>query len=108
MRFRRASWVARLRLVARQQQRAVRLKGVALARFARAAGKTCLRIRMDGRAGRVGAARVKVIGGTGKAAKLAGGGRFRLRFGGRTPRLDGRLSLRRGAARQLPRACAGL
>ena len=49
-----------------------------------------------------------VIGGSGDAGELSGGGRFRFRFRGRRPQLEGGLNLRRGAARPLPRACAGL
>ncbi len=107
-RFRRSAWVARLRLVARPRTRSLRLRGVALARFPRGRGEACLRIRMRSRGSRAPAGRMTVIGGTGPASELSGGGRFRFRFEGRSPRLQGRLDLRTGNARPLPRACAGL
>ena len=107
-RFRRSTWIARVQLVARPRTRSVRMRGVALARFPRGRGEACLRIRMSSRGRRAPAGRATVIGGTGPAGELRGDGRFRFRFEGRTPRLEGELNLQTGAPRPLPRACAGL
>jgi hypothetical protein len=49
-----------------------------------------------------------VLGGTGDAARLAGGGRFRFAFRNGTPRLDGRLDATVGKPRPLPRRCSRL
>ena len=104
--FRRARWVARLTLTAESGDS--RVRGVALARFPRGRGKACLRIAMATRDRGRPAGRVTVLGGTGKAARLRGGGRFTFAFEGDTPRLNGRLRARPGKARPLPRTCAGL
>jgi hypothetical protein len=104
--FRRARWVARLSFSAEDGDS--RLRGVALARFPRGRGKACLRIAMATRDRGRPAGRVTVLGGTGKAARLRGGGRFTFAFDEDTPRLNGRLRARLGRPRPLPRACAGL
>ena len=107
--FRRAAWRARLDLSVEPRARRLRVRGLALARFARGAGTACLRLRLTARRGKpVASGRMTVIGGSGDAGELSGGGRFRFRFRGRRPQLEGGLNLRRGAARPLPRACAGL
>jgi hypothetical protein len=104
--FRRARWRARLNL--RATGDSSRLRGVALARFPRGRGTACLRITMATRDRGRPAGRVTVLGGTGDAARLRGGGRFRFAFRDGAPRLDGRLQASLGRPRTLPRACAGL
>ena len=98
--FRRARWVARLTLSEG------RLRGVALARFGRGHGRACLRIAMHTRARGRPAGRVRLLGGSGDAARLRGGGRFRFAFRGESPRLDGRLEATLGRARPLPPSCS--
>jgi hypothetical protein len=100
--FRRARWLARLKLVARPAR--ARLSGVALARFPRGGGRACLRIRMHTRRRGAPAGTIKVLGGRGPAAALRGGGRFR--FDDLRP--TGRLRARLAAPRPLPDACAHL
>jgi hypothetical protein len=104
--FRRARWVARLDVRATGGDS--RLRGVALARFPRGRGKTCLRITMTTRDRGRPAGRVTVLGGSGDAARLRGGGRFRFGLRDGAPRLDGRLRASLGRPRPLPPACAGL
>jgi hypothetical protein len=104
--FRRARWVARLNV--RASAGASRLRGVALARFPRGRGTACLRITMATRDRGRPAGRVAVLGGSGDAARLRGGGRFRFGFRDGVPRLEGRLRASLGRSRPLPRACAGL
>jgi hypothetical protein len=104
--FRRARWVARLNVRATGGDS--RLRGVALARFPRGRGTACLRITLATRDRGRPAGRVVVLGGTGGAARLRGGGRFRFGFRDDAPRLDGRLRASLGRPRPLPRACAGL
>ncbi len=101
--FRRARWVARLDLTS--QNGASRLRGLALARFPRGRGRACLRITMTTRDRGRPAGRITVLGGSGEAARLRGGGRFRFGFRGDTPRLEGRLRPSLGRPRPLPRAC---
>jgi len=101
--FRRAHWVARLDLTS--QNGVSRLRGLALARFPRGRGRACLRITMTTRDRGRPAGRITVLGGSGEAARLRGGGRFRFGFRGDTPRLDGRLRASLGRPRPLPRAC---
>ena len=106
--FRRSAWRARIQLSLRPRAAKLRLRGLAVATFARGAGRACLRVRLSARRGGPARGRIAVLGGAGRAAKLAGRGRVRFRFENRTPRLQGRLTLRTGPVRPLPRACAGL
>ena len=76
--FRRSTWVARLRLSADPRTARARLSGLALATFTGRSGRACLRITMATRTRGAPTGTLKVIGGTGAAARLAGGGRFRL------------------------------
>jgi hypothetical protein len=85
-----------------------RLSGLALATFPGGRGRACLRITMATRARGAPTGTLKVLGGTGDAARLAGGGRFRFAFRNGTPRLDGRLDATVGKPRPLPRRCSRL
>ena len=106
--FRRSTWVARLRLSADPRTGVARLSGLALATFTGRSGRACLRITMTTRARGAPTGTLKVIGGTGAAARLAGGGRFRFALRNGTPRLDGRLDATVGKPRPLPRRCSRL
>ena len=106
--FRRSTWVARLRLSADPRTARARLSGLALATFTGRSGRACLRITMATRTRGAPTGTLKVIGGTGAAARLAGGGRFRLVLRNGTPRLDGRLDVTVGKPRPLPRRCSRL
>ena len=101
--FRRARWRARLNFTS--QDGDSRLRGLALARFPGGRGRACLRITMATRDRGRPAGRITVLGGTGEAARLRGGGRFRFGFREDTPRLNGRLRASLGRPRPLPRAC---
>jgi PKD domain len=98
-RFRRARWVARLDLSVDGVN--TKLRGRAIARFPRGAGRACLRITGVRRAG-APTGRVKLVGGRGPAARLRGGGGFTFSFRGATPRPEGRLQARLGRPRPCP------
>jgi hypothetical protein len=104
-RFRRSRWAARLNLSANGQTGRARLRGLALATFAKRAGRACVRFSMATRAGRSPAGRITVLGGSGPAARLGGRGRFSFRFRDGAPRLAGRLRARAVSHRPLPAAC---
>ncbi len=101
--FRRARWRARLNFTS--QSGDSRLRGLAVARFPHGRGRACLRITMTTLDRGRPAGRITVLGGSGEAARLRGGGRFRFGFRGDTPRLDGRLRASLGRPRPLPRSC---
>jgi hypothetical protein len=105
--FRRARWTARLTVSADTRSGVARVRGHALARFPRGAGRACLRVTAQRRRG-APAGRIVLLGGSGDAARLRGAGRFRFRFIDATPAPAGRLRARLGRARSMPRACAGL
>ena len=106
--FRRSRWVARLRLSADPRTGAARLSGLALATFNARAGRACLKLTMTTRTRGAPTGTLTLIGGTGDAAHLAGGGRFRFNARNGTPRLDGRLNATLGKPRPLPRRCSRL
>jgi hypothetical protein len=101
--FRRARWIARLNV--RATADGSRLRGVAIARFPHGRGTACLRITMATRDRGRPAGRVTVLGGSGDAARLRGGGRFRFAFRDGAPRLAGRLRASLGRPRPLPPTC---
>jgi hypothetical protein len=106
--FRRSSWVARLRLSGNPRTGVARLSGLALATFPGRRGRVCLQITMATRARGAPTGTLKVLGGTRDAARLVGGGRFRFALRNGTPRLDGRLDVTVGKPRPLPRRCSRL
>jgi hypothetical protein len=106
--FRRARWIARLNLTADVARRTARVRGHALVRFGRGKGRVCVRITAADRSKGPPAGRMKLLGGTGDAARLRGGGRFRYRFRGTTPVPAGRLAAELGHPRPMPTACDGL
>ncbi len=106
--FRRSRWVARLSLSANGRTAKARLRGLALATFAKGGGRACVRLSMTTRGGRSPAGRVRVLGGSGPAAQLGGRGRFTFRFRDGAPRLAGRLKARSVSPRPLPAACKRL
>ena len=99
-RFRRARWSARLALSVDGDT--TKLRGRAVARFPRGGGRACLRIRGTRTAG-APTGRVTLLGGSGPAARLRGGGSFTFSFRGATPRPEGRLRMRLGKPRPCPR-----
>jgi hypothetical protein len=105
-RFRRAAWVARLDLSVETRTGSARLAGLAVARFPRGVGRTCVRITMATRKDRPPVGRLTVLGGTRAAGRLAGGGRFTFRLSAGTPRVRGRIGLRESRPRPLPAGCA--
>jgi hypothetical protein len=106
--FRRSRWVARLSLSANGRTGRARLRGLALATFAKGGGRACVRLSMATRGGRSPAGKVRVLGGSGPAAQLGGRGRFTFRFRDGEPRLAGRLKARTVSPRPLPAACERL
>jgi hypothetical protein len=105
-RFRTARWVARIALAADVRRRAASLHGVALAVFPGAgSGRACVSVAMARHGDGPALGRFSVLGGTGAAARLAGGGTFDYRIRGATPTLRGRIAVRTGRPRPLPVAC---
>ena len=98
-RFRRARWTAQLDVSAEGET--TKLRGRAIARFPRGAGRACLRITASRHEG-APTGRATLLGGRGPAARLRGGGTFTFGFRGATPRPEGRLQARLGKPRPCP------
>ena len=103
--LRRARWVARLDLTADLRNRAVTIRGTALATLARGRGLACVRLIVKRRGDGVPRGRLRILGGTGAAARLAARARFRVHAGGGTLRLRGRVRSRARPARLPPPGC---
>jgi PKD repeat protein len=105
----RAGWLGRISMSARRDRPLVTLRGLAYARFERAPGSACVRLRLRAR-GRRRTGTLVALGGTGDGATLAARASFRWRFTRR-----GEVALRgriRGGTTRPPRApgraCASL
>ena len=103
--LRRARWVARLDLTADLRNRAVTLRGTALATLARGRGLACVRLTVERRGDGVPRGRLRILGGTGAAARLAARARFRVHAVGGALRLRGRVRSRARPARLPPPGC---
>ena len=103
--LRRARWVARLDLEADLRNRAVTLRGTALATLARGRGLACVRLTVVRRGDGVPRGRLRILGGTGAAARLAARARFRVHAVDGALRLRGRVRTRTRPPRLPPPGC---
>jgi PKD repeat protein len=107
--FTRARWTALVTLVANARTHVMRLRGLAVANFPGNRGAACLQLTAVRRGQALPRGSWTLLGGTGKAARLAGGGTvvYGLGADGRG-RLAGRLHADRHRPRALPAACRAL
>jgi hypothetical protein len=102
-----SSWLTEVSSTLRRKDEVVTTRGLAVATFEDAVGAACVRYSISAEDGR-GKGRMRLLGGTGAAEKLAASARFSARGRLTDLRLRGTITARKSSPRNLPASCANL
>ena len=102
------SWATRLAGRPDLKTLSVRVRGKALARPRRGRDRACLAFSVKSTAFEAPRGTLRLLGGTGRYARLRVSAGFAVTFKAGKAKLSGIAAVRRGPARALPRGCRGL